>query len=219
MRVDPNGSCGALRRLVGAVTACVLLIAGCSARVGATKSLEKSANDLRAENAALRSQVASLEGALAEARAGMGAGAAERGGAMDAREVAEATPRVVALRIDSLSGLDTRPGRPAMVSVYVRTLDGRERFVPAVGTLTVDVFGAGERGGEVSGEPLLTSTLTPKQLREAYRSGLTGTYYLVEMAADVAAFSSQGELVLHARFEDAASGESIQTTRRRPLSR
>lgn len=122
-------------------------------------------------------------------------------------DVLDALPRIAGIEIDALSGLlPAEPGRDAdSVAVYVRTLDGRRRFTQAVGTLVVRV----ELLPPVSqSEPGRSSTLTlsPGQVREAYRSGLTGTHYTVELPLAVPASDRRGTLVVRAELADALTG-------------
>lgn len=97
-------------------------------------------------------------------------------------EIAAATPKVVALEIDPFSGyIPADEKLPATgVVAYIRTLDGRRRFTQAVGTLTVEIWSSPSSANSAA-PPLSRITLSPTQLREAYRSSLTGTHYAVEL--------------------------------------
>lgn len=150
-----------------AVALLALVLAGCSARIGGSKGLDEVADDLRAENSELREKLRLAEADRAELRVKL----ADRAGTPQAAEIADATPRLAGIEIDSLSGQDRAGGW----SIYVTPFDGRRRFLQPVGTLEVRVKSA-------DGHTLATRTLSPLELREAYRSSFTGTHYEIELA-------------------------------------
>lgn len=181
-----------MRRLAPAF---LLLLAGCNLRIGGSEGLDKVADDLRAQNHSLRDELAAAEAERDELRAKLAALS------RDTAEVAEATPRIAGIELDSLSGLSP-DGKSFLF--YVRPYDGRRRFLQAVGELTLTV----EREGSPIAGPLV---LSPAQLRDAYRSGFTGTHYSAELPAP--AHGLAGELTLRAALNDAATGLTHSATR------
>ena len=141
-----------------------------------------AADDVRRENAALKDRVAQLEARTSELEAKLAANASTS----DAAEIAAATPAVAGIEIDKLSGLvrfdaiEPKPSEPRQiepkqrVAVYVRPFDGRRRFTQAVGTLMAEVR-------SVNGAVIASRSLSVTELREAYRSQFSGTYYLAEI--------------------------------------
>ncbi len=51
--------------------------------------------------------------------------------------------------------------------------------------------------------------LNPVEVRDAYRSGITGTHYSIECPLAVPPGASEQELVVQVTFEDAQSGRSL----------
>jgi hypothetical protein len=191
--------------LCAALLACATL-AGC--RVGGERSVEAENDRLRAENRDLRGRVSTLELREKELLALHAQPSAHAQNAPDAagepspeqNEVLAATPRVAGIEVGGTPAIVWEGDRAAMVSIAVRTLDGRARFVQAVGTLRVDAYalpassnggtgwaGSGSEGSGSESEPLpgaelvASVTLTPLALRDAYRSSLTGTHYGAEL--------------------------------------
>jgi hypothetical protein len=144
----------------------VMLVAGAMAmsgcRLGGSVSTETALNQLRAEQVELKGRLAAAEGEKAELQAKLAR--ALEGKGVDA-EAAAALPVCTRVEIGGLSGVN----RAGDVELLVKTLDGRERFVQMAATMTVSV-------GKGVLPPL---RFTPLQVREMYRSGVMGTYYLV----------------------------------------
>lgn len=126
------------------------------------------ADNTRRENAELRARVAALEARSAELESKLAATAADR----DAADVLAATPVVAGIEIDRLSGMEPGVGGEGnrRCTVYVRPFDGRRRFTQAVGTLLIEARAA-------DGSVIAAGSLSVPELREAYRSSLTGVYY------------------------------------------
>jgi len=133
--------------------------------------LRAEALELRDELASLRARNTELESEIRHpGQAGVEADAAVRA----------ATPHVALIKISRLSHArdDDGNGRPDGLTVYVRTLDGRARFIQVVGELSATA--AILTGGEPA-VTLGTVTLDPEQLREAYNSQFMGTHYTIEL--------------------------------------
>ncbi|MEM1165068.1 MAG: hypothetical protein AAGI30_02125 [Planctomycetota bacterium] len=147
--------------------------AGASAGCLGTRNFENENDRLRREVVEAGQTIAMLEGRLAEAESALSALGSTKAGMVDPRAV----PRVV--RLDVLTAVE-HADSTAFVIARVRTLDGRGRFVQAVGDLTVRVIALPPTEGEppvVLGE----RTLSPFDVRDAYRSSFTGTHYRVEI--------------------------------------
>jgi len=199
-----------------------MVLAGC--RTGG----ESSGDVLRKQNMELQTQVAQLQKDASELRAKLaelvgGSG----GGASKSPEVAEATPRVASIEIDFLSGPTADSSSPPQsdrnrtVAVYLKPLDGRGRFIQATGKLTVEVsrltsltpIGSESPGGDSPARLLASKSLGPLQLRDAYRAGFTGTYYVVELPVPASDLQPPGQLLLRAHFSDAITGASFDASR------
>jgi|GEM_PF-666300 len=217
--IRPVGALGVL------VFAALLLVA-----CGGPKNFTNENDRLRREVLSLESRISSLESGNAELRARL-AEAERRGEAPMPESVREALPRagrlelLEPLRDLSVDGRDT--GR---VRVRVRPIDGRGRFVQVAGSLTVEVIVlppllAGANGAaraEADHAPIPMSedrlfreppigigarrlahvTLTPAELREAYRAGLSAPSYWV----DIPGVFGTPELLVRVRLEDAVTG-------------
>ncbi|MBY0112464.1 MAG: hypothetical protein K2Y21_06555 [Phycisphaerales bacterium] len=129
------------------------------------------ADNTRQENAALKERVALLEARTSELEAKLAA----RAPSTDAAEIAKATPVIAGIEIDGFTGFGAvdPAGKPRRFTVYVKPYDGRRRFVQAVGTLLVEARAA-------DGTVIASRSLSVAEVREAYRSQVTGTYYAIE---------------------------------------
>lgn len=179
---------------VPAIIICVsaaLAMTGC--RIGGSDSTEEVLNQLRAENAELQKQVKTLTQERAELQAKVGT-SKEAARTLTTQEMA-ALPRCSSISIDSLSGIAPRTGK---LDFYVKTIDGKHQFVQVVGNLSLRIA----KGSET----IFEKKLNPIELRDAFQSNLSGTYYLVDagkrLPADV-----QGA-TFEVKFEDALTGTS-----------
>ncbi len=196
---------GGLRRLApvaAAVLAGVGALGGCT--VGGQRSVSAENDRLRREIIALQDQVATLRGEQAELRIKLGE-ATRAGVLLQDAEALAALPVCVGVGIDSGSGpapFDAQPGRVVVSFVPV---DGRGRFVQVAGTARAEVLAlpAGVEPG-ASGEPRRVGvvTLSPAQVRDAYRDGFGGARYEVDVLADPEAVRGR-TLVLRVELADA----------------
>lgn len=189
--------------------------------------LKKQVETLSGERDELRVKLAD-EARVREAA--LTGGAAELG--LSAEALA-ALPRCIGIEIDGLSGAVPAEGNGPVkgVVVYIRPFDGKKRFVQAVGTMRVEAFalpagvrarsedaaaglnGAGSQpagygAGRSEHEPRLIAgrTLSALEVREAYRAGFMGTWYVVELPV-TGAVERYGTVVLRVEFADALSGK------------
>lgn len=143
---------------LGALAAMGVAIGGC--RLGGSVSTETALNQLRAENAELKTKVAKAEGEAAELRSKL--------------EVRNETtlPRTLPVCVGiEIGGLSSWSKDREHFELLVQTLDGRGRFVPVAAEITVTS----------EGSPFVPVKLGADAVREAYRSGVMGTYYLVRV--------------------------------------
>jgi len=125
-------------------------------------------------------------------------------------------PRAERLVIGRLSG--PVPAGDA-VDLYLTPLDDRARFVQVTGTLTVrlDLLPPAEAGSPAEPRLLATLTLGPAELREAYRSGLTGTHYSLRVPLDRPLGGTGGSISAAARLDDLVTGDRLEATAVWPL--
>lgn len=195
--------------LLGAIS-CITALPAC--RVGGYSKPERENESLRTRVKDLSEKLALASAERDELRVKLWNTLEPAGGAAKV-EVIAATPSIVALEIDSFSGYVPADEKlPATGAVaYVRTLDGRRRFTQAVGTLIVEIWS--NPATDMGGAPLSRITLTPSQLREAYRSSLTGTHYAVELLLPspiVRSATVADTSVLRATYTDAITGEVVK---------
>jgi hypothetical protein len=196
---------------------------------GGTEDPARVADRLRTRVLELESQVQSQQHQLTELRAqlSLAAQSATTQASLSPEELA-AIPTPIALSIDARSGL-SRDG--TALDVLLLPVDGRGRFVQVAGTLTIALYAVASSSPEANSpesesgtsdesnpstlEPLWSRELSPSQLRDAYRSGFLGTYYLVAVPLSDAlrdAYASKG---LDARVMiDIAASETKLTTAR-----
>ena len=206
--------------LLGVVT----LLPGCN--VGGTSSTSAENDRLRRETLQLRRDLERAEGEKAELRVKLGESERSRTAALDPA-VLDAIPRITRIEFGILSGVDDASRSPRLVRFDLATLDGRGRFTQAVGTMTVEAAVLPTVGPDPSpdaspsptpadaplpGVLLAKRTLTPAELREAYRSGLTSASYVIE-AEPMQPVPESGDLVLRVSFSDALTGQTHTATK------
>lgn len=143
------------------------------------KNFENDNDLLRAERLELQREVARLQEQVELREAQLAAAHQQLDGDTHPVEGAR-PPQLAKLKLDRYtSAVDTdRDGRDDLVRVYLRTLDGRGRFLPVAGRATLQVVNI--REGE---EPLVLAerTYPPGEFEETYRSTVTGTHYTLEV--------------------------------------
>lgn len=151
----------------------IVIVSGLGIALGGCRiAAPTAADDVRRENAALKERVSQLEARTSELEAKLAAKAANA----EAAEIAKATPAIAGIEIDRFTGfgLTDPAGKPRRVTAYVKPYDGRRRFVQAVGTLLVEARAK-------DGIAIASRSLSIADVREAYRSQVTGTYYAIEI--------------------------------------
>jgi hypothetical protein len=179
--------------------------------VGGSKGVGVENARLRTELAETQRQVAALNAQREELLTKLAEANNARQAALTP-EVLASLPRVAGVRIGSLSGLapSDRALAATRADIYVEPFDGRDRFVQIVGTLSVEVVAMGQVAeGKEPPRVLASQVLTPAQVRDAYRSGFTGTHYSVELPFSPPITERKGTLLLRVRFTDALSGREF----------
>jgi hypothetical protein len=191
--------------------ACAVLPA---CRIGGERSVSAENDRLRQLSKDQQTQIASLEGEISELKAKLNEASLPNQGL--APEALEAMPRVTQIEISSLSGFMPTEGTTAdKVIVWFETRDGRSRFVQAVGTVNVEALTLAPKLGDSSpaSERIGAATLTPVQLRDAYRSSFTGTHYAVEIPLDKPIDRTGKSLVMRVELHDAVTGQVVKGER------
>ncbi|MDX2131770.1 MAG: hypothetical protein SFY69_06945 [Planctomycetota bacterium] len=189
-----------------------LVLAPGACTVGGERSPFAENDRLRREVLALQDRVRTLEGEAREREVKL-AEAARAGSILHDARALDALPVCVGVAIDDSSGpLRTPDGRAAVV-VGFTPLDGRNRFVQIAGVARVEVLAlpAGIETGS-AGEPrrIAVESLSPAQLRDAYRTGLLGARYEVELPAP----DAPGRvLVLRVEIADALTNRTYRDER------
>ncbi len=213
---------------LGLVFLVLLPVGGCSRKVGGFKNkqqeLEYRIDELEAANRRLDAERGELAAKVGELTFALDAATGTSSGA-----VVAALPRCAGITFDRLTALVDRDDQLGIegVDAYIRPVDGRRRFVQVAGTMRVQlllhspVSGTSEVSGSTSESVpprvLAEVTLDPYGLREAFRSGLTGTHYAVRLGLTPALGGSgepEGILELVAQFDDAVTGLRHLATKR-----
>lgn len=198
-----------------------LVVAACAALVVlAAAGCRAKPKNFDNENDSLRRQVGQLESEVARLSAERNEAIAQREIALQqlsaatgepAAAVVRSMPASAGIRIGRLTGgvAEADPERVDAVEVYIRPHDGRQRFVQVAGTMTVEVVQLAEPGAAMAMPALVGKvTLTPEQLREAYRSSVMGTHYAVRVPLDPPINKAvMGRFAITVLLEDAVSGQ------------
>ena len=120
-------------------------------------------------------------------------------------EIRENTPRVANLSIGRLSHArdNDDDGRSETLLIYVDPEDGFGRFVQLVGTLTVH---AAILPADTDALTIGRFTLKPGPLRNAYRSGFSGTHYTIELPIQLSPENNGQACLVRVIFEDGHTG-------------
>jgi len=197
-------------RFIGRFPACMLLVAWVSLAGCRNAVMERSLDAVRAERLALRQQVADLEGrnreleiSLAAALTGDPRQDIPDGGAID-------LPRMTALQIHRYSRLVIESDASGILEIWLDPRDGRGRFIQMAGPLSLHLAVV-TPGGDL--ETLLRQDLSAAEVRDAYRSFVTGTHYaFVLPVADLP--QPPGAVMLVAEhFDDFTGGTAHRAAR------
>lgn len=196
----------------------MLALPACRAK---PKNFDNENDELRRRVAALEADVERLTAERNEARAKLAEAAraaAEAGGMTE--EAREALPRCAGVRLGRLSGPVDDDGSPGFdaVDFYVQPFDGRQRFIPIAGTLAAEATLIPKPDARAGATPrtLGRVTLSPSQLREAYRSSPLGTHYSVRLPLDPPNAPLDGTVVLTVAVTDALTGQVFEARQAGP---
>lgn len=184
-------------------------------------ALRRERESLTVENDRLRAQVGELRAKLDEI-----ARTNRLADGEDAEALARATPRCGGIdlhRFTALIDQDAEPGAEA-IEVVLSPFDGRKRFIQVSGWVTIraDLIPSPDAEGEAQPPRLLLSaTLGPEEVREAYRSSVMGTHYAFTLPLDAVApaggGATDGSVMIVASFRDAQTGRRHRAQRSVPL--
>jgi hypothetical protein len=187
--------------------AALSLATGCiSGRVGGSTPMDVVIDDLRKENLALTHRIQELEKTLANRQAHISTLEQQLKGA---QPVAGAdVPRAVAISFDRFSGaVDTNSDkRDDLIRIYVKPSDQQGRFLPVSGMASVQAVAIRPQK-----EPVLIAKaeLTLAQWNDAFRSGITGTHYTLELPLPESMPKGVKELTVQVTLVDGATGAEL----------
>lgn len=215
---QPDNDHGMENRAAIPVLLAVAVITLPACRVGGVRSVEAENDRLRQEMLDKDKKQRELEGEITELKVKLAEACRAQTPLPD--DVLHALPRVTSLEVSSLCGFEpTDANVPASaVSVWFETQDGRGRFVQAVGTVTISALILPPKVGDAGPEPqgVAKLTLSPVQLRDAYRSSFTGTHYAAEIKLDQPVERGPGRtpsLLVRIEFHDAITGQDLKAER------
>ena len=121
-------------------------------------------------------------------------------------------PHVISLSIEKLSfARDTDgDGKPDLLTLYIKPTDGRGRFEQLVGTLSAAATLIPQNAEPVS---IGRVQLTPAQVRDAYRSSITGTHYTVELPIQIPEGLDEKQAFVRVVYADGRTGQELAAER------
>lgn len=186
----------------------VQVLGGCGNNKIATKNdaLRRQVLELRKENEQLRQRETELTIEL-EQESGLS-------NALPL-EIRKSTPHIASISIGTRSHIrdEDDDGIPDRILVYVNPSDGFGRFIQMVGSLSVHAIVLPPDADAITIGRL---TLEPFELRAAYRSGITGTHYTIELPIDHLPLPSESTCLVRILFADGLTG--LQRSAERELS-
>jgi len=190
----------------------LLCLSACT--IGGSTGVGVENNRLRDELAAAKAQITQLSAQRDELTTKLALFERARAGAIPF-DILSAMPAPAGIRIGSLSGIHPadRATPATRVDLYIEPFDGRDRFIQIVGTLSVEIDALAPVADRTPPRSLASVTLTPSQVRDAYRAGFTGTHYSVELTLNTPLNTREGSLAMRVRFNDAISGREFKAER------
>ncbi len=156
-----------------AIVLTAITLGGCQANAKVSPENAR----LRLEAVELRNKINDLERRNRELEVQLKQASASTG---VSDEVLANTPQLTEIVISSLSFANdkAKTGRPNGITIYLDPQDGLGRFMQLAGSVAATVVLL--PGGA---EPITIGRLemSPSQVRDAYRSGITGTHYTIEI--------------------------------------
>jgi len=174
-----------------------LLLGGCDTRSRrASARLRTENDDLKQKIDALTARQQELEATLADVEVNQGA---QTGTLVDA-------PRLTMLAVAPLSGYE--PGDQPRLDIHLTPTDGRRRPIQLHGPIEAQVLRP--RPGDQP-EVVATRTLTANEVRDAWRGGLFGTSYLVDVPIEAPSADVDG-WVVHIFHRDLRTDRTLEAT-------
>lgn len=133
-------------------------------------------------------------------------------------EIRESTPHVAAIALDRRSHArdEDDDGRPDHLFLYITPEDGLGRFTQLVGYLSIH---AAMLPSDADATTIGRWRLTPSEVRAAYRSGITGTHYTIELPIEAPDGFEDKTCLVRVEFEDGRTGERHSVEYEIPLRR
>lgn len=189
----------------------VVGLAGCTATVVPPDGLD----DARVRAMELERRVSELEARNSELAAQLSAArdaeAASPGPGDPGAEVREATPRLVSLAFGGGSaewaGLAKDGSRGATVHVAIEPRDGRSRAIQVAGRCEVTVAFVDPAG---TARAIGHRAYAPLELRDAWRSGLMGSHYAIEVPVTVPEGLPRGPWSVSVSMTDGWTGRTAR---------
>ena len=202
------------------VAAIPLALGACgSVRLGGERSVSEENDRLRTQVHEQQERIKALEGERDELKLKLAEASRARGTTLP-EGVADAMPTVTSVKVSMLSGLEpVSADQPATgVSVTFQPMDGRGRFTQAVGSTVIEVFEIASKVEGAQPRRIAQATLTPAELRDAYRSNVTGTYYSATLPLEGPVERSKvtPALLIRLEFTDALTGKVHKAERLLP---
>lgn len=188
-----------------ALLACLPLLSGCT--LGGSTSASAENDRLRRQAIELNDTIAALQGEVTELKLKLEAAATARGLNPD---VIQALPVVTRVTMGDYSSVAPPEGAATGVRVEFSPRDGRDRFVQCVGRVTIEALLLPAAVGASEPRRLGAVTLEGEDLRNAYRSGMLGTYYeaFVPIPPDLADAARKAPVLVRLEFVDFLSGST-----------
>jgi len=207
-----------MRTLLFAVM-CGASLMGCSS----ARVMMPTDNDgLRREVQTLREQVSTLEAQRAELQQQLAVATKPiaEAGAVDA-EIAEATPQLVSLTLESGSHFASKgaASEPTVCEavMYIKPTDGRGRFMQIVGRARASAFQLHADGRVVN---LGTAQWNPIEVRDAWRDGMFGSHYTLRLPLSAEGWScGGGSVTVRIEFVSQPDGRTFSAQRELPFQK
>ncbi|MFA6045365.1 MAG: hypothetical protein WC718_10310 [Phycisphaerales bacterium] len=182
----------------------LLAPAGCS--IGGSSSVSAENDRLRREVMGLQDQVSKLQGETDELKAKLATTAKAQGMNPD---VIASLPVVTHVDIGAFSNIIPPMGAATGVRVEFYPKDGRNRFVQCVGQVNIEALLLPADIGKGEPKRIGSLTLDAPALREAYRSGMLGTYYeaAVPLDTSMSEAAREGSVLVRLEFIDGTNDQ------------
>lgn len=183
------------------------VLPGCiKGRIGGTMEADAVINELRQSNLDLQRQVQELQKTLEDRLAHIDTLNQQLKGAQPV--AGTDVPRAVAISFDRFSGAVDTDGdqRDDLLRLYVKPHDQRGRLIPVAGVASIQVVAIRPRQ-----EPVQVARLEvdAAQWEQAYRSGITGTHYTLELPLPRPLPAKVSELTVQVVVTDGATGAEL----------